>query len=415
MANLYVLQDMPGKGKGLVATSKSLPCSESPMFRVPREGRNPESYRRYVLAEIEALSKKKREEFYSLHNTWPELGKELGIVNTNALPMGDGGQGGVFPLASRINHSCAQNAQNTWNNHTNKLTVHAIKDIDQGEEITLMYLGEHADYATRQRDLKQDHRFECSCERCSLPEDERRISDTRLKEIQSLDRSLANGLSIVDSPLKSLHSARRLLHLLNSEGITDSSVSRTLYDAFQIAIIHKDLARAKIFSQRSAAARLINEGHDSPEVKNLEKLVKNPALHNSHGMDSKWKTAISDIPTDLDPVEFENWLWRYESLCDIQLANLRTEEQYFPSFKDLPWDNDLSLDWYRERQDDRAGNELPIAFYTEGRGAEFSPSRLQVGNTVVIFYAAKHIFLDMTIGIRHEEPKYLKARLPPLP
>ncbi|KAF4337306.1 SET domain protein [Fusarium beomiforme] len=439
MASLYELRDIPGKGKGLVATS-NIPrgtriLAESPFFKLPRFGLTGGSYQQSIIAKVETMSKKKRKEFYALYNAWPEIGKELGIIKTNALPMGD--EGGMFPVASRINHSCAQNAQNTWNSDINKLTIHAIKDIDQGEEITIMYLGEHADYATRQHALKEDHRFECTCERCSLPEADRRISDARLKEIQTLDRSLSNGFSIISSPLKSLHNARRILQLLNTEGIADSSVSLTLYNAFHIAVVHKDLARAKVFAQRSAAARQVNEGKDSVEVKNLERLAKDPALDSSYGEDNKWKTAIDDIPTDLDPVKFENWLWRYESPGDIQLANLRTDENHFPSFEDLPKDALLSHGWYRAKENgywepckhwifigevvnrdslihlrlvvqDRAGNELPIAFYTQHHGAELNPSELQVGNTVAIFYAMKHLFMDMTEGIRHEDPEYLK-------
>ncbi|KAK2485985.1 hypothetical protein H9L39_03965 [Fusarium oxysporum f. sp. albedinis] len=48
------------------------------------------------------------------------------------------------------------------------------------------------------------------------------------------------------------------------------------------------------------------------------------------------------------------------------------------------------------------------AIYTEARGVEIGPSNLQVGNTVAIFYAVKHLFMDMTIGIRHEDLQYLK-------
>ncbi|RKL36506.1 hypothetical protein BFJ70_g7436 [Fusarium oxysporum] len=99
-----------------------------------------------------------------------------------------------------------------------------------------------------------------------------------------------------------------------------------------------------------------------------------------------------------------------------QLANLQDKE-HFPAFDDLAWDNDLNTNYYREPENgfweprkhwDRDGLEIPVAIYTEARGVEISPSNLQVGKTVVIFYAVKHLFMDMTIGIRHEDLEYLK-------
>ncbi|CZR37494.1 uncharacterized protein FPRO_02245 [Fusarium proliferatum ET1] len=121
---------------------------------------------------------------------------------------------------------------------------------------------------------------------------------------------------------------------------------------------------------------------------------------------------------------------------DTQLANLQ-DKNHFPGFEDLAWDNNLDTQYYRQRDNgywepckhwvfigeivevhidlrvrltvkDRDGLEIPIAIYTESRGVELGPSKLQVGNTIVIFYAVKHLFMDMTIGIRHEDLQYLK-------
>ncbi|KAG4252943.1 hypothetical protein FPRO03_08392 [Fusarium proliferatum] len=121
---------------------------------------------------------------------------------------------------------------------------------------------------------------------------------------------------------------------------------------------------------------------------------------------------------------------------DTQLANLQ-DKNHFPGFEDLAWDNNLDTQYYRQRDNgywepckhwvfigeivevhidlrvrltvkDRDGLEIPIAIYTESRGVELGPSNLQVGNTIVILYAVKHLFMDMTIGIRHEDLQYLK-------
>jgi hypothetical protein len=38
---------------------------------------------------------------------------------------------------------------------------------------------------------------------------------------------------------------------------------------------------------------------------------------------------------------------------------------------------------------------------------------LRVGRAVVILYAAQHVFLDRTVGIRHEDPGRLRVSLIP--
>lgn len=122
---------------------------------------------------------------------------------------------------------------------------------------------------------------------------------------------------------------------------------------------------------------------------------------------------------------------------NAQLANLQ-DKKHFPGFEDLAWDNNLDIQYYRQRDNgyweprkhwvfigeivevdilfrvrltvkDRDGLEIPIAIHTEARGVEVGASNLQVGRTVVIFYAVKHLFMDMTIGIRHEDLQYLKV------
>lgn len=339
--------------------------------------------------------------------------------------------------ASRINHSCKQNAQNTWNESIQQLTIHAIQDIEKGSEITIMYLPERADFEARHRALQDRFRFDCACDLCSLPIADRKVSDGRLNEIQELDDSIGNGLAIVSAPLRALQSVRRLLHLLMCEGINDASVPRAYYDAFQIAITHGDQARAKIFAERALSARVIIEGHDSPVVKKLQKLSDDPSQHRSHGLTGKWASTTDDIPTDLEDVDFETWLWRVQKPHDSQILNFRNEAA-FPAFEDLPGENDVNLDFYQSEDGfsyrprrhwaflgeimnvdslfrlrllvkDKRDQQIPIAFYTSQVGNEIAPSILKAGYTVVVLYAEIHGFLDLSYGIRHGNYKALKV------
>ncbi|KAF4970075.1 hypothetical protein FSARC_2821 [Fusarium sarcochroum] len=435
-SSLYVLQDIPRKGRGLVAACK-IPkgtriLSESPLFQLSHQATSMQSFLLSVAAKVAALSDNERQAFFSIHNSHPDLSEEVGIIKTNALPLGsNASKSGIFLESSRMNHACKQNAQNTWNENIKKLTIHAIQDIEQGSEITIMYMGERPDYATRQRTLKAKFRFDCACDLCSLPITRRKITDSRLREMEKLDKSIGDGVSIIASPLKTLHDVRRLLNLFKMEGFTDPSVPRAYYDAFQIAVTHGDLARAKVFAESALSTRIVVEGDDSPGVKDLQKLVKKPSQHRNHGLSSKWKSTIRDLPQGLEEEDFENWLWRVEKPHNFQLADLRNEAN-FPAFKKLPWENILDLDSYQPSKHwaffgeivnietlwrvrlivkDKDDHLLPIAFYTDVRGREISPSMLRVGYTVAILYAEQHGFLDLSFGIRHEDQKTLKVNI----
>lgn len=58
---------------------------------------------------------------------------------------------------------------------------------------------------------------------------------------------------------------------------------------------------------------------------------------------------------------------------------------------------------------DRAGQELPVALYTDDRGVLIRDS-CKPGHTVAIFYAQQHNFLDGSIGVRVEDIDHVRVR-----
>ena len=79
-------------------------------------------------------------QFLFLHNNFP--GKHLFscIVKTNALLCGpDFTIGGVYSIVCLINHSCLSNAHNNWNSDKMCETIHTIRYIKFGKEITSSY------------------------------------------------------------------------------------------------------------------------------------------------------------------------------------------------------------------------------------------------------------------------------------
>jgi SET domain-containing protein len=145
---MYALQEVPGKGRGLVAT-RMIPMgtrilSEEPIIRVPEAAPDTQALRASIYEQVDALTPDQQQTFLSMHNIHDNdaASRYLGIIRTNALPFGDRvREAGIFLDACRINYACDNNAQKSWNENIKRHTVHALRDIEKGEEITIYYLG----------------------------------------------------------------------------------------------------------------------------------------------------------------------------------------------------------------------------------------------------------------------------------
>ncbi|KAK3938623.1 SET domain-containing protein [Diplogelasinospora grovesii] len=455
---LYVIRDVPGKGKGMIATQK-IPrgtriLSEEPIITV-RENGSHEDKRKSLGQQVDALTEQDRQSFLSMHNIHPyktSAEQYVGIIRTVALPVDlpDGGDAaGIFKDACRINHACDNNTQRDWNTLIQRLTIHALRDIEEGEEITIYYLGVHQNRATRQAALRNKFGFTCSCRLCSLPPEQQRESDKRLDEIYRLDNLIGQGgmISILTSPLRILRLVDQQVRLYNEDRPEDDTgLPRSYLGAAQIAIANGDLARGRVFIERAVSGYRIFGGDDSRGVIENEPLAKDPTKHQFYSRSpGKWQTAVNDVPLGLSPSDFEDWLWRREKKPPAAAAapgqripaHLRSRET-FPSFDELPSENDLDLEYYVHDPETEAyvpqrhwcflgeivdienflrlrmvlkdvdGNRLVLAFYTDGRGRELEPGEVKKGNTVAVLHAEQHGFLDMTTGIRHENPDMIK-------
>ena len=265
-----------------------------------------------IATKLKSLSKIQQRQFFSLHNNFPGKHPFTGIVKTNALPCGPNSViGGIYPTICLINHSCLSNAHNSWNSDTKRETIHAIRNINAGEEITISY-DKGDTYNSRRTHLKDAFGFDCNCSVCSLPLPERQISDARRLQIKHLDDAIGDPGRVMNEPDNCLADCHSLLQVLEEEyhGGAHALIARLYYDAFQISITHGDQARASVFAQRGYKSRVICEGEDSPETRKVKILIENPAGHRNFGASTRWKTAKGRVPKGLDIGVFERWLWR---------------------------------------------------------------------------------------------------------
>lgn len=310
---LYDIVPIPDKGTGVIAT-QDIPkgtriMTEKPLFIVSTNTmeQGNDIVDKYIAQKVKSLDKDQQRAFLSLHNCHgTRFGPFLGICKTNMLGLGSPPiGGGLFIEASRINHACNPNTQNSWNERISRETIHAVRDIKKGEEITISYIGHYAPYDERQLILKTKFNFNCACEQCSLPPDHRRISDMRLDAIQKLDQGILGAGS---NAKLGLGMVRKILTLLEEVGMYSSQVYRAYYDAFQMMAASDDKTRAAEFIRLALEHARVVEGNDSETVKNFQRLVTNPTKHMAWGLYGR-KRAQETAPAERDSEAFETWLW----------------------------------------------------------------------------------------------------------
>lgn len=442
---MYAVRDVPGKGKGLVAIERiskgTRILSEEPIITVPHDRPGSKPLQTIVFQQVKALSESQRHTFLSMRNihAYRNTAEQyLGIVRTNALPIGTNGiDGGIFLEACRINHACDNNAQKNWNENIERHTVHALRDIEQGEEITICYLAILKNRKARQEAFQAKFGCACSCRLCSLPPEQSQETDKRLDEIHRLENLIGGGgiFGILSTPLRILRYVDQQVQLYNEQGPGDAGLPRAFFDAAQIAIANGDLARGRIFIEKAVLGWRTALGGDSIEVAKYGALAKDPSKHDLYGSSIAWRTALNEVPCGLEPGAFEDWLWKREKQQrpgqQVDLRNRTT----FPGFVDLPDENVVDLDFYenstyRPRRHwcflaeivnfatilrlqmeikDIDGRSLPLYFYTDGRGSELPPAQVRSGYTVAILYAQRHAFAFDDPGIRHEDPRMIKV------
>lgn len=205
---LYVIKNTANKGKAMFATQNiargTRILREAPVVKMPAAAHRMEILLRFLKLSSSAQAaymslsatadarrdaeyaegfsqlKKNAPQFMAIDLPIEEQVKIMNILMTNAFScvapdMIKNGRfdeppidyTAVFVDASRMNHSCVPNVFWCWNPRIRELTVHAVRDIAVGEEITASYINVYAPKEVRQNGLKQ-YGFTCNCQACDL-------------------------------------------------------------------------------------------------------------------------------------------------------------------------------------------------------------------------------------------------------
>ena len=192
---LYIIKESPGKGLGMFATTKirkgTRILAEKPFFTLAK---SPElswsdPYAQNDKSEaFDRLPTSKRLKYMQLHcPKRTDCSVLVSIYEANCYEMGSGDC--VCSETSRINHSCIPNAHYSWNDNIRRLTVHAVKDIPKGEEITVSYCSGFCTLKGRRRKL-MPYVFTCLCSACQEDTDFGRLSRNRRREMVDLRQEI---------------------------------------------------------------------------------------------------------------------------------------------------------------------------------------------------------------------------------
>jgi hypothetical protein len=228
----FAVRLLTGRGYGVVATrlirrGERIVC-EAPLLSW-------EQKRDFAQLEqlVDALDKDSWRDFFGLadiHATGGRGKTAAGVWNTNSFVTQDVLADGLaesidgirrtalFRLCSRFNHACHPSCFVAWSGTIRMQTVHALRDITVGEELTIAYVAgaEAGARASRRALLARKYRFVCQCATCMLGGSELEQSDARHERLVAIHKAL-NSEGLGNGNLATL--VEEQMHLMQAEGV----------------------------------------------------------------------------------------------------------------------------------------------------------------------------------------------------
>ncbi|XP_021748004.1 histone-lysine N-methyltransferase ASHR1-like isoform X2 [Chenopodium quinoa] len=118
------------------------------------------------------------------------------ICDSELRPLGIG----LYPVISIINHSCLPNAVLMFEGK--QAVVRAVQPIPKGTEVLISYIETAGSTMTRQKALKEQYFFSCSCPRCIILGQCEDIRESAILEGYGCDNNACMGFLLRDSDNK---------------------------------------------------------------------------------------------------------------------------------------------------------------------------------------------------------------------
>ncbi|KAI0076119.1 SET domain-containing protein [Panus rudis PR-1116 ss-1] len=228
----------------------------------------------FYRAALEGLSEEARMAILQLHNAYPRASVDYvpGILNTNCLEIQvvekqDPAESyvGCFPTLSRVNHDCTPSAHYFFDFGRFEGQLRAMRNIEEGEEITMTYTDVCLPFVERQNFLARTRYFTCRCRACCLTGQEKEASEARRAAIADITNRLDTVRFPEEVPYERLQA---VLDGAREEGLVHQ-YAQVLMLGSQVLTIYGDLRIAIDWAQRAKQLFVMIEGESSPNVKTL--------------------------------------------------------------------------------------------------------------------------------------------------
>jgi hypothetical protein len=277
----FVQHEFPGKGRGLVA-NKTLHRGDQIFASTPIVITDSDAYdlstsERLALLYrgVDTLPPKTQNVFWELMGH-KDIDPVEDKINTNNFDITIDGisQQALFPEIAMMNHDCRPNAAYFWDEEMMTHYVHAIRDIQPGEEITITYIDNEKDRNTRTSRLEKNWGFKCGCSSCTAHPNFVAESDSRLYQITDLAKILDDWTS---SSSATPEIAELLVSLYVQERL-DASLGTAYKYAAEVHSSFGNKWEAMKYARLSAEMNMLDKGFRDGDVSEMKKMSENPEM-----------------------------------------------------------------------------------------------------------------------------------------
>jgi len=277
----FVQHEFPGKGRGLVAnttlhrgqkifSSTPILITDSDSFQLDESERLALLYRG-----VDGLPPATQAMFWGLMGHFDADPVEDRIATNNFDSVIDGiPQQVLFPEIAMLNHDCRPNAAYFFDQELLTHFVHAIRDIHPGEEITITYVDNEKDRATRMRKLEKNWGFKCACAACTSHAHLGAESDNRLYQITDLATRLDDW---TPSSSATPEIAELLISLYQQERLDASLATAYKYAAETYSSFGKKWEAIK-YARLSVEMSMLDKGFRDGDAAEMRKMSEEPEM-----------------------------------------------------------------------------------------------------------------------------------------
>ncbi|KAJ7907911.1 hypothetical protein B0H13DRAFT_2662216 [Mycena leptocephala] len=268
------IAEVPGKGKGVVAkehiSRSTLIISEKPRITMPIDNFG-------IVKALHSMSEKDVAFFMSFPGSDDDPIK--GRLK-HFIPCEGDNCFGLCETICRVNHVCyspmgGPNAAYYWNTSSKEEELHALKEIQAGQEIEVSYMADIEQCEDPPMYIREKFGFECSCKGCARPAAERQVSNQRIRAYNVFISSLPAHIGRTD-PLQILKDIERQIVIVCAEEGYTNQIGGCVDEAFQLCAYYGDADSMHKWLAMSRDFYALYHGPTSETCKGAQRLLAAP-------------------------------------------------------------------------------------------------------------------------------------------